>query len=362
MKFSDFYYIGLIDRNFNLLYCDSSPVFNRINTSHKKLRKKMSKAKATETIYGMFTMNSVRHKVIAEQTLDSFYLVKIVPQLPDEVIDNELLCENVDQIECENFDIYTHFRMILEFLDQFNYDEIRKYAKRGLGYSANISADCMNLRNRFDNDRYLTYVELRRRLIRTGDIINCAIADFGKRIYFTYDIDTPYVYLDYKQLEFAIYNLSKLAMVFTCVGSESYIEISSACDEFIDLYAKIPLQQNQTFVKFKNEICAVKHAFRKLGGHLNLYEEEGFLCASGYFDAEFSTNHYAVPRGTRMVVKRSIRDMLARTKTSFYPVFEYDEKNGFVFKAPTAQMSEEIDAELWYAKKFFEGIEILIQD
>ena len=346
MKFSNFYYIGLIDRNFNLLYCDSSAVFNRMNASHIKLQKMMNKAKATETLYGMFTMDSVRHKVIVDQTIDGFYLVKIVPQLPDEVIDNKFLCENVDQVESENFDVYTHFRMILNFLDQCNYDEIRKYAQRGLGYSSNISVDCMNLRNRFDNDRYITYVELRRRLIRTGDIINFSIADFGKRIYFTYDIETPYVYLDYKQLEFAIYNLSRLAMVLTCVGSESYIEISSACDEFIDLYAKIPLQQNQPFVKFKNEIYAVKHAFKKLGGHLNLYEEEGFLCGSGYFDAEFSANHYVVPRGTRMVVRRSILDMLARTKTNFRPVFDYDEKNPYVFRAPVTHMPEELDGEL----------------
>lgn len=362
MKFSDFYYTGLIDRNFNLRYCDSSTVFNRMNASNIKLQKLMNKAKATETFYGMFTMDSVRYKVIVEQTIDNFYLVRITPQLPDEVIDNELLRENVDQIEGESFDVYTHFRMILEFLDKFNYEEIRKYAKRGLGYSSNIFADCMNLRNRFDNDRYISYVELRRRLIRTGDIINFAIADFGKRIYFTYDIETPYVYLDYKQLEFAIYNLSKLAMVLTCVGSESYIEISSACDEFIDLYAKIPLQQNQSCVKFKNEIFAVKHAFKKLGGHLNLYEEEGFLCGSGYFDAKFSTNHYVVPKGTRMVVRRSVRDMLVRTTKSFFPVFDYDEKNPYVFRAPVTQLPEELDGELWYAKKFFEGIEILIQD
>lgn len=362
MKYSDFYYIGLIDRNRNLLYCDSSPVFKRMNASHVKLQKKINKAKMTETMYGTFTMNSVHHKVIVDQTLDSFYLVRIVPQLPDEVIDNESLCENVDQIKNGSFDVYTYFRMILTFLDQFKYDEIRKYAKRGLGYSSNISADCMNLRNRFDNDRYITYVELRRRLIRTGDIINFAIADFGKRIYFTYDIETPYVYLDYKQLEFAIYNLSKLAMVLTCVGSESYIEISSACDEFIDLYAKIPLQQNQPFVKFKNEICAVKHAFKKLGGQLNLYEEEGFLCGSGYFDAKFSANHYFVPTGTRMVVRRSIRDMLTRTKTSFYPVFDYDEKNPYTFRTPETHMPEELDWELRYARIFFEGIDILTQE
>lgn len=362
MKFSDFYYIGLIDRNFNLLYCDSPAIFKRMNASHIKLQKKMNKARATETLYGMFTMDSVRHKVIVEQTIDDFYLVKIVPQIPDEIIDNKFLFENVDQIKNESFDVYTHFQMILNFLDQCKYDEIRKYAQRGLGYSSNIAVDCINLRNRFDNDQYITYVELRRKLIRTGDIINFAITDFGKRIYFTYDIQTPYVYLDYKQLEFAIYNLSKLAMVLTCDGSESYIEISSVCDEFIDLYAKIPLQQNQPFVKFKNEFCAVKHAFKKLGGHLNLYEEEGFLRGSGYFDAEFSKNHYIVPKGTRMVLRRSIQNMLTRTKTSFYPVFDYDEKNSYTFRKHITHMPEELDWELRYAQTFFEGIDILKQD
>lgn len=362
MKFSDFYYTGLIDRNFNLLYSDSYKIFNRLIASHTKFQQKLNKAKPTETVYGTFTMNSVLYKVIAEQRIDGLYLVKVMPQLPDEVMDNEALCESIDQVENGSLTVYTHLQMILNFLDQCKYDEARKYVKHGLGCAANASVDCMNLRNRFENDPYITYVELRRRLIRTGDIINFAIADFGKRIYFTYDIETPYVYLDYKQLKFAIYNLSKLAMVLTCDGSESYIEISSSCDEFIDLYAKIPLQQNQPFVKFKNEILAVKHAFKKLGGGLNLYEEEGFLCGSGYFDAKFSANHHVVPRGTRMVVERSIQDMLDRTKTKFFPVFGYDEKNPYVFRKPVTHMPEELDGELRDALIFFEGIDVLTQD
>lgn len=362
MKFSNYYYTGLIDRNFNLLYCDSSAVFNRMNASHVKLKKLMDNAKVTETFYGMFTMDSVRHRVIVEPVLDGLFLVKIMPQLPDEVIENKELCEEIDHVENGNIDIYTHFLMIINFLDQFKYEEVRKYAKHGLKCSSNVSVDCMNLRNRFDNDQYITFVELRRRLIRTGDIINYAIEGFGKRIYFTYDIETPYVYLDYKQLEFAIYNLSKLAILLTRAGSESYIEISSVCDEFIDLYAKIPLQQNLPFVKFKNEICAVKHAFKKLGGRLNLYEEEGFLCGSGHFDAKFSANRDIVPRGMRLVVKRSIADMLARTEASFYPVFDYDEKNPYAFRKPDTKLPEELNWELQYARIFFEGIDILNED
>lgn len=362
MKFSDFYYIGMIDRNFNLLYCDSSPVFNRLNASHIKLRKKMNTAKATETLYGMFTMDSVRHKVIVEQTLDGYYLVRIVPQLPDEIADDQSLYEDLEHITAGSLVLYTHFRMILNFLDQCKYEDARNYVMNGLGHSSNVSADCINLINQFEDTRYVSYVELRRRLIRTGDIINFAITNSKKRIYFTYDIETPYVYLNYKQLEFAIYNLSKLAMVLTCVGSESYIEISSACNEFIDLYAKIPLQQNQPFSRFRNEIRAVKYVFKTLGGHLNFYEEEGFLCGSGHFDAEFSTNHYLVPKGMKLIVKRSIQEMLDRRKTGkFCPVFFYDEKKPYLHTEKEF-MPEELEGELQYAKIFFDGIDVLSQN
>lgn len=362
MKFSNYYYTGLIDRNFKTLYCDASNVFHRMNASHVKLQKKMDSAKVTETFYGMFTMNSVLHQVVVEPVLDGLFLVQIMPQLPDEVIENKELREEIDHVKNGTIDLYTYFLMIINFLNQFKYDEARKYAKRGLMCSSNVYVDCMNLRNHFDNDQYITFVDLRRKLIRTGDIINYAIEGFGKRIYFTYDIETPYVCLDYKQLEFVLYNLSKLAILFTRAGSESYIEISSVRNEFIDLYAKIPLQQNLPFVKFKNEICAVKHAFGKLGGRLNLYEEEGFLCASGHFDAKFSSNRDIVPRGMRMVVKRSISDMLERTEASFYPVFDYDEKNPYAFRTPDAKLPEELNWELQYAKIFFEGIDILNED
>lgn len=321
----------------------------------------MNEAKLTETIYDTFVMEGVRHLVTVERTLDNYFMIKVIPQIPDEVLNSHYLCEDVKHINIDNFKVHTLFQMIINFLDQCHYEAIREYARYGMGHSSNMSVSCMNLMNQFESESNVQYVELRRRLIRTGDIINFAIADSKKRIYFTYDISVPYVKLDYNQLEFSIYNLSKLAMVLTCVGSESYFEISSSCDEFIDLFIKIPLQQNQPFCEFRNEIRAVKHVFNLLGGHFDFYEEEGFLCGSGYFDAKFSSDHHVVPRGMRLVLKRSIRDMLERRKNKkFWTVFDYDEKFP-VLRMPVEHMPEELDMELRYAQIFFEGVELLNQ-
>lgn len=361
MKYSGFYHIGLIDRDFKLLYCDSPALFKRMLVSHVKLQNKALQAKPTETIYGTFTAEAVRYLVMLEQTLDGHFLVRIMPQIPDEVLDEKLLRDDIDQIHVGNFNIYTLFFMVLNFLDQCHYEQAREYVKYGLAHSSNLSVECMDLLNRFENDKNIFYVELRRKLIRTGDIINFAVADYQKRIYFTYDIAKPYVRVDYKQLEFAIYNLSKLAMALTFNGSESYFEISSVCDEFIDLFVKIPLQQNQLLMKFRNEIRAVKHVFKKLGGYFNFYEEEGYLCGSGYFNAAFSVDCYNVPRGMRLVVAKSIQEMLNRRSSNFWPVFNYDEKSDYL-RAPTTRMVEELDSELRFARIFFEGIDLLMQD
>ncbi|MCM1334588.1 MAG: hypothetical protein NC084_00020 [Bacteroides sp.] len=198
-------------------------------------------------------------------------------------------------------------------------------------------------------------------MIQTRDIISFSIVNkngksIQKRIAFVFDV-TPYcVKLDYRQFELAIYNISKLSLFLTRIGSISSIEISTLADHFVNVYSRIPLQQNEPLLQYRVELYTVKRIFKNFGGRFDFYEQEGFLVGSGYFRAEFSKNIESVAKRNRLKRNREFEELLDRNgdPKKYRPIYDNETEKMFLH-APSEHWTEEFDKRVRFAKQFFEG-------
>lgn len=362
MRFSNFCYTALLDRNYELVYSDEQFLFKRLLMGFSKLRKRMNYAKMTETLYTNFKVEGVHYSVQVQRMRDNFLLLRASEELPPELQKRNRVCENVDDIKMMTDSSHDIMQMILHFLEQRDYNSAKMYTKYGLKDTSDASVKCINLVELFEDANNASYYQLRRKLIQTCDVIDFTIARTRKRISFVFDVSPLYAKLDYDQFELALYNLSKLALVFTCIGSLSFLEISTLGDRFINVFLKIPLQQNQSFVQFRLEMCAVKHIFKNFGGRFDFYEQDGFLFGSGYFETVFTDNIDRIPYRSRLVRRENFESLFRRrTSKKYRPIYENEESPDMLC-TPVAHMAEELDAKVRYAMQFFEGLDIENED
>lgn len=358
MKFSNFCYTGLVNRDFELLYCDEKFIFKRLLMGISKIRRKTNCAKTTETLFKDFKVEGVHYYVQVQRMRDDHLLLRVFRELPPELRSENDICENVNNIKMRTDRSYDTLQMILNFLEQRNYYAAKEYTIRGLSDASVTSFKCFNLVKLFEDSNNASYHQFRRDLIQTCDIIGFAIEKTKKRISFTFDVSPLYAKLDYDQFEMALYNLSKLALIFTCIGSLSFLEISTLGNRFINVFLKIPLQQNLSFVQFRLEMCAVKHIFKNFDGRFDFYEQDGFLFGSGYFETVFTDVIDRVPYKSRLVIRRDFKSLLKRqTSKKFRPIYE-NEESPDELHSPNDRMEEEWNEKVRNAMYFFEGVDI----
>lgn len=359
MKFSKFCYTALVDRDFNLKYSDNPFIFNRLLKGITKLKKKMDSAKTSETVYKEFKVEGIRYRLQAQRMLDNFLLLRVSQELPKEMqIERELVHNLGENIRFTSDGIYDVLQMIRNFLEQNDCNSAKEYINYALKDSSNISVKCIDMLAMFEDVNNVSFHQLQKELIQTRDIIGFSTSSIKKRIAFIFDVSPLYAKLDYRQFELALYNLTKLALVFTCIGSLSSIEISTPGNRFINIFARIPLQQNQSFFQFQLEMCTIKHIFENFGGHFDFYEQNGFLYGSGFFETAFSDNAASVPITSRLVRREGFDVLLKRRAAKKYrPIYEHEEAATFL-NAPAEHLQEEWDSRVRFARQFFEGIDL----
>lgn len=363
MRFSKFCYTALIDREFNLKYSDQPFIFKRMLKGSTKLRKKMDRAKTTETVYTEFKVEGIHYLLQVQRMLDNLLLLRASRELPKEMqIERELVHHFGKNVKFKSDNMYDVMEMIQSFLEQKDYSAAKEYIDYALKNSSNISVKCIDMLEMFENADHVSFHQLQKQLIQTRDIIGFSTSAIKKRIAFIFDISPFYAKLDYRQFELAIYNLSKLALVFTRIGSLSSIEISTLANRLINVFARIPLQQNQSFIQFRLEICAIKHIFKNFGGRFDFYEQDGFLYGSGYFETVFSENIASVPVTSRLVRREGFDALLKRREAKKYRPIYVNEESAAFLHAPAEHLQEEWDSRVRFAKQFFEGIDLEVEE
>ncbi len=355
MRFSDFCYTGLLDRSFNILYCDHPYLFQRLKKGSVKIRRLLDSSRMTDTVYYSFRAEGRRYSVHLEQMNDRFLVCRISEEVPETYVKDENLFRDIDGIRHGALTALSMAQMIRSFDGRKKRVGADGSLQIQLGGLSDVFADCMNILQLFEHGADASFTQLRKRLLHTCDVISFAVGPLMKRISFLLDIAPACVKIDYAKLELVLYNLTKLGILCSCEGSLSFLEIAARGEEMLDVVFRAPLQQNIFLDHYRIEMRAVKHIFRLLGGHFDFYERDGFFCGSGYAGAVFFDDLSRIPKENRLVLCGDFVRLAERRKSGAYERL-YRYADGRCLFRPEAELEEVRNAEIRFAEVFFGGI------
>ncbi len=352
MKFSDFCYFGILDNDFNVLSSDKNIFFQKLKDGGVNIKKRLRESKDTDRVTYGFKSKGVHYLVTLERAIDNYLLCSIREEIPPEYADDESLFRDIDDIEDGSLSVLSMALTVKNYLNQPGMLDIDDPLLNKRNENTSVYSDYINVLNLFCSKTAASYIQLRKYLIHSADVLNFSAKPLMKWFNFTINISPPYVKIDYNKLLLALQNLAKLSLFCTCQGASSYIGVSSYEGNRMKVTLRAPLQQNVFLDRYRVEIRSVKHSFKLLGGRFDFFEQDGCFCGSGCFPAASTWDVNALDPDKTINFVTNFRDILkAREKGEYKNLFCHYKK-GFLYSDVTEFREVEM-REVFETMRFF---------
>lgn len=355
--FSDYYNTGIMDKNFKVIYADSSRMVRLLSKGGKRLVEKMRKTKDVNVFKHIFRFQGKIFEATIHRLENETYVCRIAGEIPDEELEIDELFDYVDEIKFSTLNIHSMIKMIEEYANKSKYlnDDFHNSIKDIKAECGNAYTRCYNILHAFENNYELKYIPLNRYLLRTLDVMQFVTRRMNNRLCMDLDLIYPYVKIDYSKFELAFYNLAKVIMIYSLSESNPVISVKGIDENVIEIKAEFKYYNNMPIDKCDLEIRAIKYIFRKLGGHFELSASEGKMNAYGIIKVESSWDKDDVEPGydiryigTDDIIRQ--REEMGR----YIRIYEnFTEDNILKFASTVSDLSDIGNSDTFMAEMFF---------
>lgn len=359
VTFSSYYYLGFLDGDFKVLWCDNSRLYKLLSTGGKKLIKRIKNSETETMFIHDMCFEGYRHKAFVHKIKEDLFLCRITKEIPETELEMEDLFEFVDNVKNSTLDIHSLLIMLDEYSRDFNYykDEFHTKIKDARRKTVNILFDCYAILKSFEQNN-CRYIPLLKYILRTWDIINFVTRKLNNKFDIDIDIAHSCVKIDYSKFELAFYNLIKVMLINLSDKSNSFVKVNDTIDNKIELIASFPKIKEISSEEYDAEVRSIKHIFRSMNGHFELCESENKYYAYGVFDVELSDDLDLIENGYDLEYVGSDEIFNRRIETGRYiriykPIT--DDKN-YRFSSNVVELSDVDDSEVSFAEMFFEDL------
>ncbi len=355
--FSDYYNTGIMDENFKVIYADSSRMVRLLSKGGKRLVEKMRKTSDVNVFKHIFRFQGKIFEVTIHRLENETYVCRIAGEIPDEELEIDELFDYVDEIKNSTLNIHSMIKMIDDYANKSKYlnDEFHEDIRNIKAECGNAYTRCYNILHAFENNYEPKFIPLNRYLLRTLDVMQFVTRRMNNRLCMDLDLIYPYVKIDYSKFELAFYNLAKVIMIYSVSESNPVISVRSTDEDTIEIKAEFKYYNNMSIDKCDLEIRAIKHIFRKLGGHFELSASEGKMNAYGVVKAESSGDKDDVEPGYDIRYVGSDAIIRQREEMGRYiRIYEnITEENTLKFASSVSELSDIGNSETFMAEMFF---------
>lgn len=365
MKNSDFCYTCIFDEEFNIIWTDNHALFKHITRRHKKLKKMVLEANATDTIYHTLTFNDESYSLKIDMLLDRRVICRAMKELPPILLNSDELKAQLETIANRSMDVFRESLKLSKSKSESASDAFQEDAANRMSImAAAISSGCMNILHFFENESEKSFVPIEKYLVRVFERLNYSLRKNHKEISYCFDGEEPYWKIDCKNFEQALFNIVKMIIVLTAFGNSGTIIIRSVQGSSLHISTSFPYEQNYSQDSCHWEIQVLKHIFEIMGGKIdvNISEEERTVVFDGYVEAESSYNESDVDEMFRLCLDESASTLNERRKdkeltlTEFYSRKKKDKNH---FGSPMLNLNGDSDNDLELWTLIFESTEYL---
>ncbi len=357
-KFSDYCYTCLFDKNFKVLWSDSSVMFRHLSMGSKRLLRILRKNKFAEYTH-IFVSADVYYKAKILRLSNGTYICRAFPEIPDSELQMENLFEYIDNVKFSSLNIHSFSKMLEHYVQssEYVYDDFHNHCRIQQLESASIFADCYNILNAFEENTACDFIPINKYVLRTWDVLQFIARRLRHAFSFNIDVALPYVKIDYSKFELALYNLVKIILIYSSEHYAPIITIESVNSERLELSVNFPVYSNYELRNCDLEIRAIKHIFRKLNGEFKLYEDDkGFLNAKGYIITEFSAdkNDVLAYKDIKYVGTPEVIAERKKPREKYKRIYANDyNTTSLKFASEELELSDITEEEMRFAEMFF---------
>lgn len=366
IKYSNFSLLGIYDRNFKIFYADNPRLFRRLAAGNKKLIKQLRLRSNESGIIHEFQSEGLNYCAFIKPLENKTYICKIAEQLFDDEITNEELYKYIDNIKRSSLNVQSLARMVEDYAKRtdYDYDEFHACFKRLKLENASFYSDCHVLLSIFDNDNNAEFIPFLSYFLRTWDAVQYATRKIEKPFHIYLDPIFPCIKIDYSKFELAFYNIVKLVLIYAIGNIPPSIIIKTSGLENVEVSCEFPFRKDYAVDNCDLEIRAIKHIFRKMGGHFEIYEDDGKLCLFGEFKVQISctTDDIAIGRDVEFIA--TAEDLRKKLNSDRYiHIYENIKENDKrYFASNIRELSVDYDEKFLIAEMFFSKVLLIDMD
>ncbi len=359
--FSDYNKVAVFDENFNIVWCDDDRLFRRIAVSHERLENKFITTNVGETVVHFFLYHGRYHRAFINRLPNGGFICKIAKEITDEELKNDELFEYLDEVCHNSLNIFSMADMLEDYANntRYNCDSFHENVSIQKKTSLSIYNYCQNIIRAFDNKENCYNIPLQKYLIRTLDIIQFATRRFSRRITLFADPVFPVTNINYSKFELALYNIIKLALIYSTGNDDITVYIRRSSANNIEVETNFRLNTDYRLMNCKLEMHVIKHIFRKLNGHFEFTEENKTLYARGTFTSGYSLNEGDISPG--MDIEFIGNSELFEKKESnerYIMIYSRIPAKNNMLASEVAELTDVDDKEIRFAEMFFGDIEV----
>lgn len=359
--FSDYYKSAVFDSEFNIKWCDDERMFRRIAVAHERIKDKLITANHGETVVHFFLYNGSYHRAFIDRIPDVGFICRVSREITDEELKFEDLFEFLDEICHSSINVISMADMIEDYVGstKYNPDIFHEECLIQKKVTMSIYNYCQNMIKAFNNNTDCDKLPLQRYLNRTLDIIQFATRRLSKKVTLFTDLVFPVSQIDYSKFEMALYNIIKIALIYSAGNDDILLYLRRVTTKNIELEMSFRLNTEYRLMNCKLEMHVIKHIFRKLNGYFEFFEENNVFYAKGSFKSDYSFDEADITPG------RDIRfigtpEILEKKENNdrYIKIYSKIPAQKHLLASEVAELKDVDDKEIWFAEMFFGDIEI----
>lgn len=366
IKYSSYSVVGVFDRDFKVLYADNPRLFRRLSAGSKKLLKKFRMQDGVSELTHEFQSEGINYKAFIKQLDNKSFVCKIFEELDTYEIYNEETLKCLDNFKKSTLNVQSMAKMIEDYTERtkYNDDIFHSYFKRMKLENQSLYADCHTIVNAFDDELNAEYIPFLEYFLRTWDAVQFATRKIKKVFNIYLDPIFPCVKIDYSKFELAFYNIVKLVLIYSISEIPPTIFVKTSDIDKMEVSCSFPYRKDYSIDNCDLEIRAVKHIFRKLGGHFEIYEDNGKLCIFGVLETRTSFNKDDIAKGRDIKFIATASELRKKlTSDRFIHIYENVKENDKkYFASDVKELSVSSEGEMAITEMLFSKVLLVDSD
>lgn len=359
--FSNFYHVAMFDQDFNIEWCDDNKLFHRIAVAHKRIEKKLITVNNGDTIVHFFLYQGRYQRALFNKFSNGYCLCRISKEIIQEELKVEDLFEYLDEISHSSLNIFNMTEILEDYADKtsYNLDVFHVGYKAQKKESLAIYNRCQNILRAFNDENNCDLIPFQKYLLRTLDIVQHATKKIPKTISLYSDPVFPATKIDYSKFELALYNLIKIALIYSTGPENIMMYVRRETLKEISVEMSFNLNTEFKLGNCKLEMHVIKYIFRRLKGHFEFYEENNTLFLRGVFLADFSFTDEEITPGRDLEFIGNW-DLFEQKEINpkYMKIYNRIPANSGLLASNVTDFSD-IDDDVRFAEMFFKDLELL---